>query len=324
MQDKIQPECEKGQKRDILKECLADRRLYIRNGFLSVVLACIICLSVPKQYAARMEVTDEHKISMDLSVGLDPVEAMMKKVQFVEEGMQNPETYVTVIESENFLNQMLRTNVDKYGMTYGEYLRAMNMEPWWAEPFITRDSVYSRGLLDEKIRYKLSGKYFTIKLQVKDNDPEVSAVMTDSLCSLLAKFLERHRTAVNTAKMNDALIRRREAGKKYHDAQKEYLAYAQSHMESGLVVDNAVIEGLISERDNAFSMYNEACMKYEHYRLAVNRNLPYFTILYSPAVPTEPCSPSWGGYIMAFLFITWTCTTWWILYKNSILKDKEE
>ena len=324
MHDKIQPECDKEPERDIFKECLARRKLYAVNGLLSVVLAFIICLSVPKEYAARMEVTDEHKISMELSVGLDPVEAMVKKMQLVQEGMQNPETYAMVIESESFLNRMLRTNVDKYGMTYAEYLRTMNKEPWWAEPFITRDSIYSRRLLDEKIRYKLYGKYITKKLQVKYNYPEVAAVMTDSLCGLLAEFLEEHRATVNNAKMNDALIQRREARKKYHEAQKEYIAYVQSHTESELTSENAVIGELTSERDNAFNRYNQACMKYEHYRLAINRSLPYFTVLYNPTVPTGPCSPSWGGYIMALLLITWTCTTWWILYKNSILKDKEE
>lgn len=324
MYNNIQPDNKKKTERNTLRECIAGKRLYAISGLCAVTFACLICLSVPKEYAATMEITDEHKTTMELAVGLDPVEAMIRNVRLVEEGMQNPETYSTVIESESFLNRMLHKRVEKYGMTYAEYLMTMNREPWWKEPFVTRDSTYSRELLSDKIRYKLSGKYFTIKLQVKDNDPEVAAVMTDSLCTLLATFLEEHRTAVNNAKMEDALIRRREARKKYQETLRKYSAYAQAHMESGTAGDNAIIEGLAAERDNDFKMYNEACMKYEHYKLATDRKQPYFTVLYNPTIPTEPCSPTWVGYIMAYLFIAWTCTTWWILYKNSNLKDNME
>lgn len=309
--------------RSILRECRKDWKLYVWNGLCATVLACLICLSVPKEYAAQMEVTDEHKISMDLSVGLDPIESMIKKAQFVEEGMKNPETYVTVLRSESFLKILLGTNVRKYNMTYGEYLKMKNKEPWWIEPFLKRDDAYARELLSNKIGYKLSSKYYTIKLQVKDNDPEVAAAMTDSLCNILAKHLENHRMTVNGAKMENALIQRKEAGRKYREAQDAYSAFAQSHIGSSIEADNTIIESLRKERDNAFKQYNDACLKYEHYKLSVSRNIPYFTVLYNSTVPTEPCNPIWVGYLMSFIFIAWLFTTWWILYKNSTLKNKE-
>lgn len=306
--------------RNPFKECFACKKLYLRNGMFAIISACILCLLTPKEYASQMELTDEHKISMELSVGLSMIESMARKAQLSEEGMRDPGVYVQFLKSSSFLNEFLCTKIEKYNTSYFEYLKKYNKEPIWNKAFIKRDSSYVKDLLDSKIRYKLITKYSTIKLQVTDNDPEIAAVLTDSLGRLLAKYLERHWKLVNGEAKRSALIQRKEARRNYHEALSAYSTFIQSHTESEIAEENTIIEGLRNEKDNAFKLYNDACLKYTRYEMLLERNVPYFTILYNPTVPTKPFSPVWGIYIFSFLFIVWVFTTWWILYKNQTIK----
>lgn len=307
------------------KICWEKRSYYAWSCSFAIIFACFVCLCIPSEYAAKIELSDEHRISMDLSIGLSRMDMLTRQAQMYEEGMKDPEVYTQLLKSSTFLGEFLNTKVEKYGTTYYEYLLHNNKLPWWSDLFTSKDSSYVLSLLDDKIRYKLSIKYTTITLQVKDNDPEVAAVMVDSLRVLLAKKLYDDWMFTNKVGLEKTKLQRKEAGIAYHAAADAYSRYAQANGESELGGVVKKLAYLQKEKDDAFLTYNEACLKYNRYVFLMQRQVPYFTVLSRPTIPQSPCAPVWVAYVLAYSFIAFVLTTWFILYRNmSNIKRKNE
>lgn len=302
--------------------CWEKRKYYLYSCSCAIIITCIVNLCIPNEYAAQTEVSDEHKISMDLSVGLNTIDALVQQAQFGEEGMRDSEVYVQLLKSSTFLGELLNIRIDKYNMSYYEYLLTKNKSPWWNNLFTQKDSAYVWGLLDKKIRYKMTMRYSTIKLQVIDNDPEIAAIMVDSLRFLLEKKLRQSWISTNKTELEQARTRRREAGAAYKIAAHKYEEYAQSHTDVNLGSEKTKVEYLQKEMDDAFKTYNDACIKYNRYLFLIQRNVPYFTIISKPTTPTVACEPLWGVRMMIYVFITLVLTTWYVLYKNMYMKKE--
>lgn len=304
------------EKQSLFSICWKKRKYYLYSCGCAIIIACIINLCIPNEYAAQTEISDEHKISMDLSVGLSTVDALMQQAQVGEEGMRDPEVYVQLLKSSTFLGEFLNTRIDKYNMSYYEYLLTKSKSPWWDNLITQRDSSFVLGLLNKKIRYRMATKFSTIKLQVIDNEPDIAALMVDSLRSLLEKKLRQSWIFTNKAELERAKVQRHISGIAYKKAAAKYKEYVQSHTDANIGRDKINIEYLQKEKDDVFKAYNDACIKYNRYLFLIQRNVPYFTTISKPTIPNVVCEPLWGVRIIAYVFIAFVLTTWYILYKN--------
>ena len=241
-------------------ECRRHYLLYLLAVAFTVVETVIYTASTPKRYAAFTELSNEHK-ETDLLLGMSNISAWLKTMPGAddEEGMRNPEVYNNVIHSDSFVNIVGSTYLDKYHVTYKDYLYK-NRRPGLfsddngANPTTAADKrLYQTALIKDHIVSEASGRMGTIKIRVDDYDPTVAAIIADTVTLRLQEYLAHHRLQGIELKVAKAKSLMLSARKAYYKAQAEYAKYADAHDSTTLVKEQSTIEDKMKKRDNAFA-----------------------------------------------------------------------
>ena len=306
--------------------CKRHWRTYLLVFAASLLVASVVVASLPEEYAAQVKLADEHK-ETDLLLGLNNLAAWAKTTMSGHHGMRMPDAYHKIVMTRDFAVEMSKVPVEGYGTDYYHYTLEHAQHPWWTRMFRSTpdpteeyDEVIS--LINERIRSKTSARYGTTVIQVTDNDPVVAAMMADSV----RVHLQRHTAAFarQTALFDLATAQTKceQAERRYLSAREEYAHYVDSH--NDLVSERASTEEdhLQKEYEAAFTAYEKACEQRLRAQALVDKFSFTFTVLTNATVPLSPTSPSALGYILSFVFIALTVTTWVILGRRKMLDFK--
>ena len=169
------------------------------------------------------------------------------------------------------------------------------------------------SLINQRIRSKTSARYGTTVIQVTDNDPVVAAMMADSV----RVHLQRHTAAFarQTALFDlaSAQAKCEQAERRYLSARDEYAHYVDTHNDLVSGIASAEEDHLQKEYEAAFTAYEKACEQRLRAQALVDKFSFTFTVLTNATVPQSPTSPSALGYLLSFVFIALTVTTWILL-----------
>ena len=301
-----------------LEECGRHKKAYLIVILLAVVLALVVAGSIPKEYAAEVKVSDERQ-ETDLLLGLNNMAAWAKSALGDEqEGVRLPEVYNRLITTRAFAESMSHVRIEGYGTDYHHYLLDHHRRPWWGpltDLFRTPESDTDKvmDIIQDNIRSKVSTKYNTIQLQVVDQDPVVAAMLADSVRVKLQHLLEKY---LRQRTLRDVVISRQKtavAKERFDRVRNDYITFADSHQDITSVKVQQMEDHLMKEYENAFKSYNAALEQQRRAEAIAGRTPTTFVTLSNATVPLKPSAPATTGFVLSFLLIGLTVTTWVVL-----------
>lgn len=295
---------------------------YLIACLAATVLALTVFAFEPVTYAAEVKISTERK-QTDLLIGLSSMTAWAKQrmasLKGVE-GMMDPEIYSLFVSSRSFAKELSAVHVEGFNCDYFHYLQHHHRQPWWTSLWerLNPQPEESRVLdiIQKNLRYKLYRKQYTMVIQVRDADPVVAALMTDSARVLLQKQITRYHIAKAENDLRDATRLKEQTRKKYQEAQTAYTRYADEEYNAQLPSASEKRQKLEKDRDNAFNTYNTACEQYIRAQALLQRRIPSFATVKAVSVPSQKAAPQWYAYWLPFVFIALVVTWWGQLYKK--------
>ena len=224
---------------------------------------------------------------MDLAIGLSPIKAQLKNLNFSEDlSINNMETYCKILKTEDFARSISHKQVPDKRITYGEYLDE-------------KDTIES---IKDRINYNYSSKQETLTISFTDKDPVIAAQILDSITTELQTVITQSRHQVIEAAINNAKKQLTEASQLYKIAQKEYASFTDSN--------NAITSKSLSEKEHALlrnvtiakNHYTEAVKQYSRQIALKQRTYQSFTIIQSNTVPTNS-NDHLVSYLLVFIII---------------------
>ena len=262
------------------------KHTYIIASVIATLLAIVVWFCTPKEYTAFTKVSDEYK-EMDLAIGLSPIKAQLKNLNFSEDlSINNMETYCKILKTEDFARSISHKQVPDKRITYGEYLDE-------------KDTIES---IKDRINYNYSSKQETLTISFTDKDPVIAAQILDSITTELQTVITQSRHQVIEAAINNAKKQLTEASQLYKIAQKEYASFTDSN--------NAITSNSLSEKEHALlrnvtiakNHYTEAVKQYSRQIALKQRTYQSFTIIQSNTVPTNS-NDHLVSYLLVFIII---------------------
>lgn len=279
---------------------------YVVATLAAIVLSMVVWSFVPKEYAAQTTIIDEYQ-EMDLAIGLDNVSARIKKTMGLENsGINDIEIYCRLLTSDDFAKEIAQKKVERKNVSYGKYI-------------CEEDTVEA---VKKHIEYNLSTKKQSAKIQFTDKDPIVAAQMLDSVVAQLQADIDRSRQRLSSAAFENAKRERNEAAQKYHDKQKEYAEYVDTHTETASEAERQQIEALGKEQSNAFKEYQNATQKYVRYKSLMERKSQPFAVMDATFVPTKTHN-HYIGYLLSFVTIALLSVKCYFLSKKFIREKRK-
>ncbi len=312
--------------------CWKHRRLYAIVLLVCILLAVVVTVSIPKTYAASVKVADEPK-EIDIIVGLNNYSAWIKQGMSKlngKEGLASSEVYSKFMKSNSFMEQLSTIQIPNFHTDYYHYLLKHHKEPWWNSLAKRLSSLWSKpnekkdiyDIIKNNVRSNYSNKYSTISIRVTDNDPEVAALLADSVKNRLQEQIINNRKVTAQADFINATKLKNQLEEEYLNAQNRYNSYRDSHFDGAQPHVKITLDMLKKERNRIFDAYSDAYEQYVRALILTHRDVSSFSVLKNVSVPLKPMKPILLVYILLFSFLGFVFTTWWILLKRLIKYKK--
>lgn len=239
-----------------------------------------------------------------------------------------PEVYPEVVKSTSFLLEILQQEVylkkEDLTVTMSEYLQDYtkpNISGWpgyllnifkskkqkSAIPTMEKGKPLDISLEYDALIKSLSGmiemeviksesgltggKVKMIKVNVEQQDPYVSAMLTEKIISCLKQYIVDY----NTNKVKDDLEfiqgRYNDAQAKYYAAQKALADYDDSNVNVVLASAKTERDRLVTESTLASNLYKSLAQKLEQAKILVQDRTPVFTVIEPAKVPLRKSKP---------------------------------
>lgn len=329
------------------------RRITIHCA-LAVLIGLIIALSIPKEYTAEKMLAPEQQ-QEGFSGGLSSLANMAGLNLSESTDAIVPDLYPIVVESNDFIVDLLYTNVrtqEGENMTYLTYLRNHTSSPWWSaigkgirkvigfisnskEKTFANDSVRidptNMSIAEDdivsfarsNISCSISQLNYTINISVRAQDPIVAKIMADVVTDHLQNFIIMYRTSKVRGDFEYYKAIADDAYHKYLNAEKLYAQFCDSH-------SNVIKQAFLSERDRLANDVQITLMAYtqmkqqEHMAEAkVRERTPAFTVIKQASVPNRHSSPKKVLIIAGFVFLALSASIMHIYIRLLLSKEKD-
>jgi len=317
-----------------------------------IIVVWAISLGIPDYYKCKIQLAPEDNsaggssslavLASSFGVNLGGAGQGSDAITFV--------FYPDVLNSTDFkttlFNIKVKRKTDKVAMSYYDYLRDEQEEPWWitartyllelfeeeekkqdqvVNPFeLTPEQMSISGMINQKILCTIGSSVAkqgsVISVEVTDQDPYVAATLADSVKTHLQKFLTDYKTekARHDLEFTEKLYK--ESKRNYERARQLYADYMDANHD--VILENV--------RQKQTDLENEMQLLYNHYnaissqllaaKVRVQESTPAFTPLQSATVPLWPAGPNRGRLILVFTIAAFFFTTIWVLYKENEIK----
>lgn len=257
-----------------------------------------------------------------------------------------PEIYPDVFASTNFILTLFDVSVkqknDSVSKSYFNHITQDARIPFWEYPkvgigklitFLTQNNTTSnRGInpfmltrdqegicnhIRNQISCKIDKKTSLITISITDFDPQVSAIMADTLQRRLQDYITDYRTKKARKDLEYYQELYNQSQKEYIKAQQDYASYADAYYNSSLEAISVKKERLENEMQIKFNIYSQAASQLQNAKAKVQANTPVFTTIQSSTVPNRASSTPRLLILLFFMFLGGMADVLWVL----ILKD---
>lgn len=270
---------------------------------IALALANMVFTRMPRLYNASTLVSDETQ-EMTIAIGLS---SYLDRED--ESKLDDPEVYDRILDSPDFINAICRIPIGRktYGTHLAEQLGQASSLPIAVDDF------------RHYVKHAENRKARTIEISVFDRNPNVAALIADSIIARLQQHIRTKKTTVlvaNERHLNDECLK---AHAEAERARTAYSDYYDSHRDAVAKLVVTEIDRLKKAADLAYKNYTTLTEKHLRSRFLLQQSEPSFTIVRSATVPLSPTSPSpfvvFGAALIIGLVIGW----WACLLRHRIL-----
>lgn len=270
---------------------------------VSLTLASVVYARMPRLYNASTLVSDETQ-EMTIAIGLS---SYLDREE--ESKLDDPEVYDRILDSPDFINAICRIPLGR--KTYGSHL-AEQLGQASSFPIAVDD-------FRHYVKHAENRKALTIEISVFDRNPNVAAIIADSVVARLQQHIRTKKTAVlvaNERHLNEECL---EAYAEAERARVAYSEYYDSHRDAVAKPVITEIDRLKKAADLAYKNYSTLTEKHLRSRFLLQQSEPAFTIVRSATVPLSPVSPNPFVVFGSALFIGLVIGWWACLLRHRIL-----
>jgi hypothetical protein len=303
--------------------CLKHWRAYAVTATMAVLLAMVVCSSIPKSYSAKVIIANE-KEETDLLLGLNSFASWAKTAMNDQEGLRQPEVYSKLVSATDFAEEMAKVRIPPLHTDYYHHILDHHRTPWWQSLFTSSTDEHTRiiDIIQDNIRSKASSKYKTITIRVNDQDPLVAALIADSARIHLQRHMADYARDRAHRDLVQAAVKLNQEKERFTAARNDYVHFRETHNDLSTPRVISMEEHLQKEYASAFTGYSKAMEQYRRNQALVGKFSYTFAVLSNSTVPLHPSSPAIVGYILSFVFLALTLTTWAVLLQHAIRTPK--
>lgn len=344
---------------ELARKVWAGRRTVLRWCGYAVVFALIVGFSIPKEYTSVATLAPESSDGKNTLSGLGAL-AGLAGINMGGLGSSSdavyPDLYPDIVASLPFLTELFDVRVvgDKGAMqtTLFDYMHDEIRVPWWrglfrlpframgwirsllggesdelcgVDPFrLTEEQERVVRALEKRIEATVDKKTSLIALSVTMQDPEIAAMLTDTVMYNLQKYVTEYRTnkARHDLKFTQQLFD--EAQQNYYAAQQRYARYMDANQNIVLRSVRTEQERLQNETDLAYNLYNQMAQQLQLARAKVQESTPVYVVVQPATVPLRASAPSKILILIGCVFLAGAAAVGWILFgRDFYLKFKD-
>ena len=269
-----------------------------------------------------------------------------------------PDLMNSVEFKTSLFNIKVQRPEDKAPMTYYEYLKNEQKDPWWitlrenlqkalsgredkttetlkVNPSeLTPEQTAIAGMINSKIVCDISNSLKTqevlISIEVTDQDPHVAAMMVDSVKEHFQEFVTAYKTQKARRDLEFTEKLYKDAKKDYERARRLYAEFLDSNQDILLESVRQKQTDLENEMQLLYNNYNAISTQLLAAKVRVQEVTPAFTTLEPATVPLWPAGPNRSRLVVLFTIVALFFTTIWVLFDEDEIRpllgltDKEE
>ena len=321
-----------------------------------IVVACSIAyiLCIPRGYKSEVVLLPEDASSGGLSGSLGSLASLagIKMGNMDNKDAISPEFYPKVISSAPFVLDLMdvpvRLEKEKKTVSFYSYIMEYQKSPWWGRIFAwlrpeekEKEGTTSTFALGDSIKvYRLTKKQYgfmkamqgmipcrvdkktdLITINVEMLDPLIAAYMADVVRKNLQDYIVEYRTSKARNDMEYMERITEEGEKKYLEAQRKYVDFADSYKE--LAMERFAQKGnrLETELQMARNVYTQSFQQLQLARAKVQEHTPVFVTVQPAVVPRRPSSPKRMVFVFMMGVLSFLVTSGWILGKDYVKRN---
>lgn len=339
----------------------AERKKLIIWSICGAIVGLIVAFSIPKEYTTTVKLAPEITDPKASSGGLNALASMAGLSMGSAAGMDAvyPQLYPDVVSSVPFATSLFDVMVptmpekgEKKGeeFTVSQYLEEETRAPWWGVVLglpgkvlgllksddeetdgehklnnfqLTKDETQLVEALTQRVTASVDQKTNVITIDVKMQDPLVSAVLADTVVSRLREYITDYRTNKARQDLSYAVELNEKAKKEYYKAQQTYADYLDRNQGIALHSAQTTRERLQNEAALAFNLYNQTAQQVQKCEAKVQETTPVYTIVTPPTVPIKASSPRKLLILIGFTFLAFVACAAWILFISPLIQEQK-
>ena len=304
---------------------------------LAGILGLAVAFGTPKEYKTSVMLAPETSSSNSLTSNISSLASMVG--MDMDFGKSNdaiyPEIYPDLIQSTDFIVSLFDVQVENIDGSvrtdYYDYLLHHTKKAWYEvprdwlahlvekikgdngafgtdstriDPFrLTKKQYNTAHNIGKSIDCVVDKKTSVITIEVKDQDPVVSALMCDSVRNRLQAFITDYRTkkARNDLAYMEKLFM--EAKEQYVKARQQYASYSDANQELVLQAYKTKQDDLENDMQLKYNAYTQIYEQLQLSRAKVQERTPAFTIVQSASVPVKHINKPKVMVLGMFMFL---------------------
>lgn len=331
------------------------RRTYIKYMIVGALLSLVISFSIPKSYSSSVVLAPETQAG-----ALDGLSGLASMVGVNLGGMGQDaytvDLYPTIVASMDFSLALsdIKVKSTKLGIetTYGEYITKYKRIPWWSYPvkwvrllisklrpddeplgavgggdgasmlrYVSKKDYNLSKEIQQNIRFAVESLTGVISVTVSGQDPEITAVVADSVVNRLSRFILDYRTRKARADYDYFAAVCDSTKKTYLAVQEKYADYARKHTGVTSPAHQAQMTFLENEVSLAYSAYSTMMGQMQMAQAKILETTPVYTVIESAYVPLYADSPQKTLILILFVFLAFIVATAKLVYCEILSKQ---
>ena len=328
------------------------RCTYIKYMFVGAVLSLVVSFSIPKSYSSSVVLAPETQTgALDGIAGLASMAGLNMNMG---QDAYTIDLYPTIVSSLDFSLAIkdIKVKSAKLGIetTYGEYILKHKRQAWWMYPIkwvtsligklrpaddyagvgedsavklrhITKMDYNLAQEIQQNVRCAVETLTGVISVTVTEQDPEIAAIIADSVVNKLSDFILDYRTRKARADYEYFASVCDSTKRIYLDVQSEYAEYARKHTAVTSPVHQAQMTFLENEVSLAYSAYSTMMGQMQMAQAKILETTPVYTVIESAYVPLYAGAPKKMLILIAFVFVAFAAATVKLLYGEILSKQ---
>jgi hypothetical protein len=327
----------------IVKKMLQEKKMlcYFFIGF--AFFGVFYSLNKPKLWTATVVVAPEIESGLGMAEGLSDIASMVGVNIGGGASMDAiyPDIYPDIFASTDFVLELMDVPVvmleDTVVKTYKEHLEQDKKIALWSWPLIwikqalaSKDEEMDTKKINPfhltKRQYELceqikgdigcmiDKKTNVITISVTDEDPQVAAILADTLQSRLQQYITHYKTnkSRNDVEYYKSLLA--QSKREYDKARQRYSSFADANMDVIVESMRAKINELENDMQLKYNTYSTINTQYQAAQARLQERTPAFTIIQSSSIPKKASSFPRSIQVILFGFLGIIFDAVWILY----------